>query len=70
MQPRLHRGRRGCTSGGTRRDRKAKGPLYVEEVSGGRIVVVESGGGPSEARFDYPFAASEWSGEEERRVTP
>jgi len=45
----------------TPRDGKAKGYLYVEEISPTRLVVVESGSGKTDARFDYLIAATQWS---------
>lgn len=44
------------------REGKARGYLYVEEISPNRLVVVESGGGRSDARFDYLIVATQWSG--------
>jgi len=43
----------GLTSQITPRDGKALGYLYVEEVLPDHVVVAESGGGTSDARFDY-----------------
>ena len=45
----------------TPRDGKAKGYLYVEEVSSSQIIVAESGRGKSDARFDYLVVAIQWS---------
>ncbi len=46
----------------TPRDGRARGYLYVEEISPNRLVVVESGGGRSDGRFDYLIVATQWSG--------
>ena len=43
----------GLTAQITPRDGKAKGYLYAEEVTPNHIIVVDSGGGESNARFDY-----------------
>lgn len=45
----------------TPRDEKAKGYLYVHELSSDQLVVVESAGGKSNARFDYIVVATQWS---------
>jgi hypothetical protein len=43
----------GLTAQVTPQDGSARGYLYVEDVSPERIIVVEAGGGTSDARFDY-----------------
>lgn len=45
------------------RDAKARGYLYVEKLLPDRMVVVESGGGKSDACFDYVVIATQWSSE-------
>jgi hypothetical protein len=45
----------------TPRDEKAKGYLYVHRLSSDQLVVVESAGGKSDARFDYIVVATQWS---------